>query len=141
MSDDKNLTDEINDILDDVENEVDEIIEASDDVPQAEASVGDSAEMEVVKAKAPERTGITPPEDEQRVRVIINEGDASDAKDVTIGVNGRVIQIQRGVEVSIPKPYLEVLQNAKVAKLVQVAEGRHELRHKPRFSFQVLGDA
>ena len=49
---------------------------------------------------------------EGMVKVNLFKDDGKYASDVRVGVNGKVIQIKRGVDVWIPKAYAEVLDHS-----------------------------
>ena len=79
---------------------------------------------------AEKKTAEPAPEKEKRVRIRLFRDHDKYKDDVVIGVNGRFIKIQRGVEVEIPKSYAAVLeqseaQDAKTARLIdsKVREG------------------
>ena len=71
---------------------------------------------------------------EIRVRLIIHP-EANQPPYITIGVNGRVIQITREEEVAIQEAYFWVLENAKT----DVHQEDGTVKPVPRFNYTVLG--
>jgi hypothetical protein len=77
----------------------------------------------------------------KRYRIMINPQDGPDGKyDVTLGVNGRVIQIKRGEEVVIDEDYFKVLQDAKIDQLVRNPGEEEQLITISRYSYNILGE-
>lgn len=80
---------------------------------------------------------------EPRIRIIVNEGSEKEPPEVFVGVNGRPYKIQRGVEVSVPKSVVHVLENAVEVRWVKERDNQGNERSTPRrvrrFPFTVLG--
>lgn len=73
-------------------------------------------------------------------RIIIHEShDASEPQHVDIGVNGRMIRAQRGVEIELTEDYVGVLRNAVIDKTIQTEDKGIITRPYPRFPFIDLG--
>jgi hypothetical protein len=75
---------------------------------------------------------------ETRYRVTIHEQDGpGGGDDVYVAVNSRGNQYKRGVEVEMPRPYLEALKAARIDR-VMPDESHREV---PRYAFTVHGEA
>lgn len=71
---------------------------------------------------------------EKRVKIIIEEQDNHEGhSEVRIGVNGKIYQIQRGKEVSVPESVVGVLKNAIQTKRIQQPDGTEIVKDMPRF--------
>lgn len=71
-----------------------------------------------------------------RVRIIIDEQENHEgSKDVPLGIDGYVINIQRGKEVDIPEPFIQVLENAKYTIIGKADDGQDTERQVPRFNW------
>lgn len=80
----------------------------------------------------------------ERVRVVIPKSESGYAIDpVPVAVNGWAISIQRGKEVSIPKPHLDALLNAVEYRYMNDADGNvlSDPIEVPAYPVQVLGAA
>ena len=63
---------------------------------------------------------------------------------VTLGVNGNILVIQRGQEVILPEEYVELARSCVIRYSYPVADGKTNVRKKfsmPRCSFDLLGEA
>lgn len=67
---------------------------------------------EPAKANETQAQPIAAEASEKLVKIMIQESE-SDQQPVAIGLNGRIIRIQRGKEVDVPAGYVEILRNAK----------------------------
>lgn len=86
----------------------------------SEALPDDDSVQTVSPAKPAEATSKV-----KRKRIMIHKtGDKTGADDVILGVNGRMYQIKRGMEVDVPASVVEVLKNA--------VEDRFEYHADPR---------
>jgi hypothetical protein len=75
------------------------------------------------------------------IRLMINPQDGPDGKyDVTLGVNGKVILIQRGKEVEIPEDYYSVLKDARIDQLIRNPGEEEQIISIARYSYNVLGE-
>lgn len=77
--------------------------------------------------------------DPTKVRIIVQRTeDAGGDEPVPVGVNGRLMLIPRGEEVSVPYPYFEVLQNAVKHIYDPLPEGgiSNTPRKVPAYPFQ-----
>ena len=100
---------------------------------------GSTASQPEVKASSPKAE--SKPKAQKRIRVIINPQEGSDGKlDVTLGINGKVLLIKRGVEVAIPEDYFFVLRDAKVDQLVRNPGEEEQIITMSRYSYNVLGE-
>lgn len=102
---------------------------------EAEQAAKD-AQNEVKAAKVEEKvtTTITPKE-EERVTIKLFKDSKEYKDDLTVVVNGKAYQIQRGVEVSVPKSVAEVIehsavQDQKTAELIDSLVAETEQREK-----------
>lgn len=86
-----------------------------------------------VPAPAPAKT--------RRVRILIAQEEGPMGSDpVPVGVNGRLMLVPRGEEVSIPEPYFEVLRNAVTLRYdPQDGGGMKPPRQVPLYPMNVLG--
>lgn len=128
MSDETNLDDEIENILSGEESESVEEPEVETHEPLMTAD----DPVPVMKLTGENRAF------KDRQRIIIHDGDETESRDVFVSVNGRAFQIQRGVEVDVPLEVIEVLNNAKKARLIQKPGGENVFREVPRFSYTVV---
>lgn len=101
----------------------------------------DDSVPQIAPAKAKDAKGKL-----QRKRIMIHKtSDASGADDVLVGVNGRMFQIKRGVEVEVPMSVVEVLKNAVADKYEWRADpklsngGEMVKREALAYPFSVLG--
>ena len=92
------------------------------------------AEMEAAKSRAI-NAKVTMPVEEERVKIKLFKDNKDYKDDLTVVVNGKAYQIQRGVEVEIPKSVAEVIehsaaQDQKTAELIDslVAETQQKER-------------
>ncbi len=78
---------------------------------------------------------------EERVTIVIDEEQGKPNFEV-VGVNGKVYQIQRGVEVAVPVEVVTVLENAIASRLIEVKlpDGRvdRQLRDYQAIPFRVV---
>jgi hypothetical protein len=73
-------------------------------------------------------------EKEERVKVMIHPSGGEDGgSDVAIGINGRVILVQRGQEVEIGVSYVKQLENCKYTIYTKDAENHEIARDVLRF--------
>jgi len=73
--------------------------------------------------------------------IIIEKQDNYEGQyDVTVGVNGYVYQIKRGVPVEVPPEVIEVLKNAVISKMVKDDHGNDVLVDMPRFLWREVRD-
>ena len=68
---------------------------------------------------------------EQRIKIVVDEED-NQLNYVAVGVNGKVYQIMRGVEVEVPLSVVKVLENAKATRLVKEIGGDGKATYVPR---------
>ena len=92
------------------------------------------AEMEASKSRTV-NVEVTNPVEEERVKIKLFKDNKDYKDDLTVVVNGKAYQIQRGVEVEIPKSVAEVIehsaaQDQKTAELIDslVAETQQKER-------------
>lgn len=98
------------------------------------------------KAKLEERAGqLVQPKERKEVkkyRIMINEQEG-ELNYLPVGVNGKVYQIMRGVEVVVPEEVLGVLRNAITDRVIREPQQdgtvKREVRKVPYISYQVLG--
>jgi hypothetical protein len=78
----------------------------------------------------------------KKYRIMINEQDG-ELNYLPVGVNGKVYQIMRGVEVVVPEEVVDVLRNAITDKVIREPQQdgtiKREVRKVPYISYQVLG--
>lgn len=81
---------------------------------------------------------------EKQYRLIIEEEENA-LNYVPVGVNGKVYQIMRGVEVIVPKSVLNVLEQAKASRIIQTRQPDGTMlgsvRAFNRYPYRVLGEA
>ena len=113
-------------------NEARVIAEKQAEVANAE-TVALKTEMEATKSRAV-NVKVTMPE-EERVKIKLFKDTKDYKDDLTVVVNGKAYQIQRGVEIEIPKSVAEVIehsaaQDQKTAELIDslVAETQQKER-------------
>jgi superfamily II helicase len=76
---------------------------------------------------------------EKRVKIIIEEQDNHEGhQEVRVGVNGKVYQIQRGKEVSVPESVVSILRNAIQTKIIQQPDGSEIAKDMPRFVWRYV---
>jgi len=98
------------------------------------------------KVKLEERAdAMLQPKEKRKVkkyRIMINEQDG-ELNYLPVGVNGKVYQIMRGVEVVVPEEVVDVLRNAITDKVIREPQQdgtiKREVRKVPYISYQVLG--
>lgn len=75
----------------------------------------------------------------KKYKVTIHSGEDKDSGDVVLGVNGKLIQVQRNKEVILPAEYVEVLRNAKIETIVKDPEtGKESPITMMRFPFSAV---
>lgn len=70
--------------------------------------------------------------------------DESEPVSITLGINGNLLVIQRGVEVILPEDYLILAKRCTIRSVYPVIEGTKTVMKKmtkPRASFDLLGEA
>lgn len=70
-----------------------------------------------------------------RVKILAYEGETGDVK---IGVNGHLVQIQRGVEVILDEAYVHALQNAIVDTVSEDDAGKRTGQQYQRYPFTAM---
>lgn len=72
-----------------------------------------------------------------RVKIIIDEQDGHEGnKDVQLGINGYVLNIQRGKVVEIPEPFVKLLEDSKYT-IIGKDENKEDIsREQPRFHWR-----
>ena len=93
--------------------------EAQKQIAALEAALAASKqENAVLSAKLEETTSLKPKstlqviEEEPRVRIKLFKDNKDYKDDLICGINGKVYQIQRGVEVEVPKSVAEVIEHS-----------------------------
>lgn len=109
----------------------------NDDLSAGLDTAGDQAPARRKRAAKADATGATRPSDE-RVGIIIAESDNPKDTHVFVSVNGYAYHIKRGERVDVPREVIHVLENAVESRLVQVGEGRHELKSFHRYPFRTV---
>ena len=73
----------------------------------------------MAKAATTTETPAAPVRDRSQELVTVKffKGTGDYAEDITVGLNGRMYRIQRGVEVTIPRSVLEIIETAERQKL------------------------
>ena len=81
---------------------------------------------------------------EKRFRLVIEEEENA-LNYVPVGVNGIIYQIMRGVEVTVPKAVLDVLEQAKASRVAQERQQdgtiKTYVKSFNRYPYRVLGEA
>jgi hypothetical protein len=83
-------------------------------------------------------TPVGVPQEEKRVRIILEENDEIPPTGLYVGVNGKGYLIKAGEEVSVPESVIEVLKNAIKDKPIMESGRIVRYRKASRFPFQRL---
>ena len=76
---------------------------------------------------------------EETKKILIPSGDtAVNQGDIFVQVNGRAFQIKRDVEVEVPQPVVEVLQQAKTTVGRQMDDGSVSYHKVPTYAFSIV---
>lgn len=72
---------------------------------------------------------------EERVTIKLFKDNKEYKDDVTVGLNGKIYQIKRGVEVSVPKGVAEILANSqaqeeRTAEMIEMLVAETEAKEK-----------
>lgn len=70
------------------------------------------------------------------VKVIFDEQAGVESDDIFLGVNGKHYQIQRGVEVEVPKEVLNVVNESVYTKMMYDKDGNVYFKDVPRISYR-----
>ena len=81
--------------------------------------LGDDSDKQSETTPAKGKVKDTKPKSEAYRTIIIDEADNQPNYEV-VGVNGKVYQIQRGIETKVPESVVEVLRNAVASKYIKV---------------------
>jgi len=95
----------------------------------------DTTEKEIKTTTTNKKKTTTNPE-EKIVTVIFDEQDGVESNDLFIGVNGKQYQVQRGVEVDVPRSLLNVVNEAVYTKLRYDEHGEPFFKDVPRISYR-----
>lgn len=81
------------------------------------------------KSEAAEENGTVKGKDTVRIKLFKDNGEYKD--DLTIGLNGKMYKIQRGVEVEVPKGVAEIIKRSmesdqRTAALISELESQYE---------------
>lgn len=94
-------------------------------------------------AKAPKQAAVPPAPSGKRKMVMINipkQAGPGGARDVPVGVNGRIALIQRAKNVEVPAEYVHALENAKTIQYDKDENGRPvNPQLVPKHPFSVIG--
>lgn len=74
------------------------------------------------------------------VKVIFDEVDGTESNDLLIGLNGKLFQIKRGVEVTIPRDLLNVVNESVYTKLRYDKDGNSYYKEVPRITYRIVGE-
>lgn len=109
--------------------------------PEASEEAAAAAAPAKPKRKRAPRKKAAAPKAEARKVIIIDEEEGKPNFE-TVGVNGKIYQIQRGVEVAVPDSVIHVLENAVADRLVQIQlpDGRtdRQLRSYQSIPFRIV---
>ena len=110
----------------------------------AEATGNMASSMTPKSQSFPDGKRLPNPNKESRYKIIVNEGGEKEPDFVFVGVNGVGYKLARGVEISVPKSVVHVLENAvqTVWTKRKDEQGREYMasRKVQRFPFMNLGE-
>lgn len=89
---------------------------------EKEKAAREKAEKELEKANKKEQKPVTNEEERVRLKLFKDNKDYKD--DLVVGLNGKLYQIKRGVEVEVPKGVAEIIEHAaeqdkKTAEMIE----------------------
>jgi hypothetical protein len=106
-----------------------------------EVSSEKAAPAKPKRKRAPRKAKAAAQKTAPRRVIVIDEEEGKPNYEV-VGVNGKVYQIQRGIEVAVPEEVIGVLNNAVASRLVQVKlpDGRvdRQLRKYQSIPFRIV---
>ena len=92
-----------------------------------------------VKPAAPKRK--TAKDIKVPIVVFTDRTSENESKDVFMGINGRTIVVQRGIQVPVPQPFLDMMDNSKHPIFKTKKDGtRVQTAVRIRYPYSVVGE-